>query len=733
GTGSLEGEVMGGRGGRGGGQYANTARWTFNFISCAGQPVTPGEIVTLPATTGIARIEATKAVAPTSLQTNQTAIFTVTIMNTGTARAAGVTLADPIPPGLTYVPGTTRLNTVPVPDAAGGTMPFAGGGAVNGPNLPAGQIDPGQFAVVSFQVAAAPNTAGTVTNTATIEPDGAPGGLPPFQVSAPVDVTPVADLEIEKTGPATTTPGTDVTYTLTVTNNGPSDVADATINDQTPAGLMFVTNSCTPATFPCSLGPLAAGASRTITATFLVNAAQADPSVDTATVSAPTPPTIDPNLDNNTSTAQTAINAPVMDLGVTKTNGVTEVVPGDPLPPYTIVVTNAGPSLANGARVFDPFPLNITNVAWSCVASPVPPGSSCPASGSGLSIDTLVVIQPGGTLTFTVNADVLPDATGILVNRVTVIPPAGGSDPNGANNRDIDVDRLTPRADLAITKTGPATLVPGTTATYQLTVTNNGPSDAVDVLVVDPEQPDRRIMLRSMECPTASLGVCDLGTVPRGATRTITVTFDVPLDVPVPGQVTNHAFVSAQTFDPIDSNNRADHTATFAPMADLMVEKSAPAQVAAGETIPYVITVTNQGPSVAQNVVVADPTPPGLTFVSADRCASGFPCNLGALQPHTSQTIIATFAVPPDYAGAEPIVNTVTVGSPTTDPNLANNTATASTDVIRVADIALEKMVMPTAVLVGQSASYTITASNHGPGAATAVVVPGSLPPNVTR
>src|SRR5262249_56843918 len=88
--------------------------------------------------------------------------------------------------------------------------------------------------------------------------------------------------------------------------------------------------------------------------------------------------------------------------------------------------------------------------------------------------------------------------------------------------------------------------------------------------------------------------------------------------------------------------------------------------------------------------------------------------------------------VHPDSGGPEPIVNTVTAGSSTTDPTLANNTATASTDVIRVADIALEKMVMPTAVLVGQSVTYTITASNHGPSDATGVVVTEVLPAEVT-
>jgi uncharacterized repeat protein (TIGR01451 family) len=195
--------------------YENRARWTFNYVSCQGQPSRSGVMVTDPVTTPIARIEAAKAVEPASLQTNQTAIFTVTVSNTGTARSSGVTLTDPIPPGLTYVPGTTRLNTVPVPDVAG-AMPFAAGRAVNSPGLAAGEIDPGHFAVVTFQVRAAPNTQGMVTNTATIEPDGTPGGLPPFQVSAPVNVTPIADLEINKTGPAMATPGTNIAYTLTV-------------------------------------------------------------------------------------------------------------------------------------------------------------------------------------------------------------------------------------------------------------------------------------------------------------------------------------------------------------------------------------------------------------------------------------------------------------------------------------------------------------------------------------
>jgi Domain of unknown function DUF11 len=121
------------------------------------------------------------------------------------------------------------------------------------------------------------------------------------------------------------------------------------------------------------------------------------------------------------------------------------------------VVTNAGPSLATGAQVTDPFPPELTNVLWTCAASM---GSSCPASGSGL-INATITVSPGGTLTFTVNATVASDATGMLVNTVTVTPPAGVADSNAANNKATDTDLLTPEADLALTKTGPPTLVRG--------------------------------------------------------------------------------------------------------------------------------------------------------------------------------------------------------------------------------------------------------------------------------
>ena len=85
-------------------------------------------------------------------------------------------------------------------------------------------------------------------------------------------MTPQADLAITKTGPASVVAGTNVVYTITVTNAGPSNAEGVVVTDVTPTGLTFVSNTGDCATaFPCALGTVPAGAPpRTITATFAV-------------------------------------------------------------------------------------------------------------------------------------------------------------------------------------------------------------------------------------------------------------------------------------------------------------------------------------------------------------------------------------------------------------------------------------------------------------------------------
>src|SRR5262249_57096293 len=103
------------------------------------------------------------------------------------------------------------------------------------------------------------------------------------------------------------------------------------------------------------------------------------------------------------------------------------------------------------------------------------------------SIETTVRLPVNAVATFQLTATVAAGAFGRLVNTVTAQNPAGFG--NTAPVSATDIDTITRNADLAITKTGPASVVPGNPATYTITVTNGGPSSANNVSVSDPTPP----------------------------------------------------------------------------------------------------------------------------------------------------------------------------------------------------------------------------------------------------
>jgi uncharacterized repeat protein (TIGR01451 family) len=125
--------------------------------------------------------------------------------------------------------------------------------------------------------------------------------------------------------------------------------------------------------------------------------------------------------------------------------------------------------------------------------------------------------------------------------------------------------------------------------------------------------------------------------------------------------------------------------------ADVGVTKTGSASVAPGTNLAYTLTVTNAGPSDAAGVVLSDPPPTGLTFVSATvPCAGGFPCTLGTIAAGApATTVTVTFGVPSDYTAPDPIVNTASVSATTTDPLGTNNSASASTSVSPEADLGI--------------------------------------------
>ncbi len=154
----------------------------------------------------------------------------------------------------------------------------------------------------------------------------------------------------------------------------------------------------------------------------------------------------------------------------------------------------------------------------------------------------------------------------------------------------------------------------------------------------------------------------------------------------------------------------------------IAIAKTAPAREIVNHQFQYAITVTNPSEVNAENVVVTDPLPAGISYVSSTPSAnvSGqtLTWSLGTLAPHGSQDI------------------TVTVQSPQTGTfeNCAEVTAkyglsdrACATTVITAPAIAIEKN-CPAEVLLCDDIQYVITVRNTGDAPATNVRVADSLP-----
>jgi uncharacterized repeat protein (TIGR01451 family) len=433
------------------------------------------------------------------------------------------------------------------------------------------------------------------------------------------------------------------------------------------------------------------------------------------------------------------------DLALTKTSSNTEVTPGGPIN-FNIAVVNNGPDDVTGAPVFDNVPDSIVNVSWSCTVSG---GGACGApSGSGNVISTTVDLDNGATATYLINGTLRADATGEIVNSATVSRKGRERDRDPNNNSSTVRVPVRPVADLELTKT---IVTPDPVAnqpvTFLIDLVNRGPSEATGVAVRDELPAGLAFVSASPSRGTydSTSGIWTIGTLARDerVTLQITATWNG-------ATVTNIAQVSASDTEDVDSTPNNDipteddqDSATLQQqLADLRLQKvvSRPTVPVGGSAI-YTITLTNDGPATATNVVVSDRLPVGLQYVSSTPSQGTYNPALGDWTVGTlAVNQSATLAIEVTLLDIGPFVNIAQVSAsdqedPDSTPNNDNpneDDQSSATVNGEQADLAISKRASLAQPILGQTLVYTVEVRNDGPSTANDIEVVDRLPTGLT-
>jgi uncharacterized repeat protein (TIGR01451 family) len=308
-------------------------------------------------------------------------------------------------------------------------------------------------------------------------------------------------------------------------------------------------------------------------------------------------------------------SVPAPDISVTKTDGVASTYQ-TATATYTVTVKNNG-TYTVSANLSDTVPAALTGVTWTCVASA---GSTCDAaSGSGNAISTGATLAASGTATYTVKGTVNVSSGSIANTASVALDATWLVESDTTNNSATDTDNVVPAADLSITKVAATAFAVDNTASYTLTVRNNGPQSASGTITVTDVLP----------AGLTSFSASGTGWTCANSSGTITCTMAGPLAtgtnapaITVTGtvgsaaapNVSNTATVSNPTLDPSAANNSS--TATT-PVLYIKLDKSytlGGPTPRPGTDITYTITFTNLGAASVQTLTIYDMVPYNTDF-----------------------------------------------------------------------------------------------------------------------
>ncbi len=652
----------------------------------------------------------TKAASAPTFVVGQPASYTLTVTNTGSAPTTSTaTVSDTIDSHLT-------LGVMPANCSASGqtvTCTIAAGLATGSP--------------VSFVIPVTPQPSAsglTLANTASVT-----GGDDPSCVSgcnSNTTNTPVnaPKLSITKSAsPSSFVVGQPASYILTVTNTGTAaTTATTTVTDTIAStltlGAMPANCSAAGQVVTCTI---AAGLATNTPVTFTIPvtpqaAANGTTIANTANVSGGGDPSCVSNCPSNTT--NTPVNAPK--LSITKSASPSSFVVGQPAS-YTLTVTNTG-SVATTAitTVSDSFASTLTLGA-------MPP--NCSASGQLVTCTIAAGLATNTPVSFTI--PVTPQAAANNTTIANTANVSGGGDPSCAANCPSNTTNTPVNAPkLGITKSAsPSSFVVGQPASYILTVTNTGAVATTDVTTVT-DTIASTLTLGAMPANCSAAGQVVTCTIAAGLATNTPVTFTIPVTPQAAANgtlIANTANVSGGGDPSCATACPSNTTNTPVNAPKLGITKSAsPNPFVVGQPASYTLTVTNTGAVATTDVTTVTDT------IASTLTLGAMPANCSAAGQVVTCTIAAglatntpvTFTIPVTpqaAANGTTIANTANV-SGGGDPSCASNCPSNTTNTpVNAPKLGITKSASPNPFVVGQPASYTLTVTNTGAVATTAV------------
>jgi len=335
-------------------------------------------------------------------------------------------------------------------------------------------------------------------------------------------------------------------------------------------------------------------------------------------------------------------------------------------------------------------------------------------------------------------------------------------------------------ADIAVTNTNNAgSVVPGLTATYTVTVVNNGPGAMYGLDVVDALPPGFVPATKKWSCsvtPGSSCGSAsgngDLATkVNLTASGVATFTISALLDPAYTGIVSTvaRAIIPPGGYDPVASNNESRDEDPATPLADLTVVMTSVSTLPTaggsstlvntrfvpGTNVTFQLEVRNLGPSVATGFGVTNQLPPNISLISASCAPTEGSCGVngsvgnlvqfsgmrlgvsggnilrltivGFINPSAvgSMSNTASLVIPPV---TPPVGGVGTAGSGFFDPNVLTNSSRVDGIFTPEANLSISKTNSQTSVVAGTPTTYQIDVINLGPSDANGFSISDSIP-----